>query len=137
MPNSNYPINRRFETSRPFGVFMAIERLLTGGLREQIKELMATEDLVMEAMKDLLKDEIKAHVRNVIEDDPELKADLKDAINTYFLAQMRSVYAELKASRAAARLGLRLLPEEMHGEVGDALIGLFEKEIGTLLEKAL
>ena len=52
---------------------MAIERLLTGGLREQIKELMATEDLVMEAMKDLLKDEIKAHVRNVIEDDPELK----------------------------------------------------------------
>ena len=50
---------------------------------------------------------------------------------------MRSVYAELKASRAAARLGLRLLPEEMHGEVGDALIGLFEKEIGTLLEKAL
>ena len=92
---------------------MAIERLLTGGLREQIKELMATEDLVMEAMKDLLKDEIKAHVRNVIEDDPELKADLKDAINTYFLAQMRSVYGELKASRAAARLGLRLLPEEI------------------------
>ena len=39
------------------------------------------------------------------------------------------MYAELKASRAAARLGLRLLPEEMHGEVGDALIGYLRKKL--------
>jgi hypothetical protein len=49
----------------------------------------------------------------------------------------RSVYAELKATRAATRLGLRLLPDELQGEVGEALIGLFEKELGTLLDKAL
>ena len=115
---------------------MAIERLLTGGLREQIKELMATEDLVMEAMKDLLKDEIKAHVRNVIEDDPELKADLKDAINTYFLAQMRSVYAELKQ---AERLQVRTSITTRRDARGSWRCAnwLFEKEIGTLLEKAL
>ena len=46
-------------------------------------------------------------------------------------------YAELKASRAAARLGLRILPDELQGEVGEALVGLFEKELGNLLEKAL
>ena len=49
----------------------------------------------------------------------------------------RSVYAELKATRAATRLGLRLLPDELQGEVGEALVGLFEKELGTLLDKAL
>jgi len=43
----------------------------------------------------------------------------------------------LKATRAATRLGLRLLPDELQGEVGEALIGLFEKELGTLLDKAL
>jgi hypothetical protein len=32
---------------------------------------------------------------------------------------------------------LRLLPDELQGEVGEALIGLFEKELGTLLDKAL
>ena len=42
-----------------------------------------------------------------------------------------------KATRAATRLGLRLLPDELQGEVGEALIGLFEKELGTLLDKAL
>ena len=47
------------------------------------------------------------------------------------------MYAELKATRAATRLGLRLLPDELQGEVGEALIGLFEKELGTLLDKAL
>ena len=29
------------------------------------------------------------------------------------------------------------LPDELQGEVGEALIGLFEKELGTLLDKAL
>ena len=42
-----------------------------------------------------------------------------------------------KQPRAATRLGLRLLPDELQGEVGEALIGLFEKELGTLLDKAL
>ena len=41
------------------------------------------------------------------------------------------------STRAATRLGLRLLPDELQGEVGEALIGLFEKELGTLLDKAL
>ena len=49
---------------------MAIERLLTGGIRDQIQDLMATEDLVLETFRDLVKDELKAHIRNVIDDDP-------------------------------------------------------------------
>ena len=55
----------------------------------------------------------------------------------YFHAKARSLYAELKATRAATRLGLRILPDEIQGELGEALVGLFEKELGELLEKAL
>ena len=36
---------------------MAIERLLTGNIGSQVKELMATEDIVIEAVRDLVKDE--------------------------------------------------------------------------------
>ena len=116
---------------------MAIERLLTGGVREQIRELMATEDLVIETFRDLVKDELKTHIRNVIDEDPDLKAEIKEAVGYYFQGKARSVYAELKASRAATRLGLRMLPADLQAEVGDALVGLFEKELGTLLERAL
>ncbi|MDP6870336.1 MAG: hypothetical protein QGI21_06155 [Candidatus Poseidoniaceae archaeon] len=116
---------------------MAIERLLTGNLGEQVKELMATEDLLMETFKELVKDELKAYVRAKVDADEDLKSELREAVTYYFNAKARSVYAELKATRAAAKLGLRILPEDLQGEVGDALVGLFEKELGDLLEKAL
>ena len=41
---------------------MAIERLLTGNIQNQLQELMSTEDLVIEAFKDLVKDELKTHI---------------------------------------------------------------------------
>jgi len=37
---------------------MAIERLLTGSIRDQVQDLMSTEDLVIEAFRDLVKDEL-------------------------------------------------------------------------------
>jgi ribonucleotide reductase alpha subunit len=116
---------------------MAIERLLTGSIQSQLKELLSTEDLVIEAFRDLVKDELKALVRSKIDDDPELKAEIREAVAYYFHSKARSIYAELKATRAATRLGLRMLPDELQGEVGDALVTLFEKELGALLEKAL
>ena len=46
---------------------MAIERLLTGSIQNQLQELMSTEDLVIEAFRDLVKDELKSHIRNKVE----------------------------------------------------------------------
>lgn len=116
---------------------MAIERLLTGSVKDQIKELLSTEDLLIESFRDLVKDELKAHIRNKVEDDLELKEEIKEAVSYYFQTKARSIYAELKATRAATKLGLRLLPDDIQGEVGEALVSLFEKELGALLEKAL
>ena len=116
---------------------MAIERLLTGNIQNQLKDLLSTEDLVIEAFRDLVKDELKSHVRQKIDADLELKEEIKEAVAYYFHSKARSIYAELKATRAATRLGLRLLPDELQGEVGDAIVTLFEKELGALLEKAL
>ena len=75
---------------------MAIERLLTGNLGSQVKELMATEDILLEAVRDLVKDEIKTYIRQKVDADEELKEELKEAISYYFNAKARSVYAELK-----------------------------------------
>jgi len=116
---------------------MAIERLLTGDVREQLRELINTEDLLLESLKDLVKDELKGYIREKIDSDEELKDELREAVSYYFTSKARSVYAELKATRAAARLGIRILPDELQDDVGEALVGLFERELGNLLERAL
>ena len=54
---------------------MAIERLLTGNLGSQVKELLATEDIMIEAVRDLVKDEIKSYIRNKVDSDEELKSE--------------------------------------------------------------
>ena len=61
----------------PPPLIMAIERLLTGSIRDQVKDMIQTEDLVLEAMRDLVKDELKNYIRSRIDDNPELKADIK------------------------------------------------------------
>ena len=104
----------------PTRLVMAIERLLTGSIRDQVQDLMSTEDLVIDAFRDLVKDELKSHIRSKVEEDPELKQEIKEAVAYYFHTKARTIYAELKATRAATRLGLRLLPDDLQGEDGEA-----------------
>ena len=63
--------------------------------------------------------------------DEELKEELKEAISYYFNAKARSVYAELKASRAAAKLGLRILPDDLQGKLAKLLLDYLKKNLAT------
>ena len=122
---------------KPLGHTMAIERLLTGSIREHVSEFIQTEDLVLDSFKDLVKDELKTYIRAKIDEDEELKAEIKDAVKYYFNAKARSLYAELKASHAAAKLGMSLLPDEIRDEASGALVSLFERELGEVLERVI
>ena len=66
---------------------MAIERLLSGSIQERIEELLRPEDLIMEAARDLVKDEIKGYIRQKIDENPELKSEIKETIENYFEAK--------------------------------------------------
>ena len=127
----------KIETLLLFGLTMAIERLLSGSIQERIEELLRPEDLIMEAARDLVKDEIKGYIKQKIDDTPELKEELKETIQNYFEAKARSAFAEVKASRSALKLGMNLLPEEMQQEFAELVMNMFEKELGELLERAL
>lgn len=116
---------------------MAIERLFTSTIRDQVKELVTTEDLVLEAVRDLVKDELKNHIKGRIDRDPDLKDELREAVQYFFNAKARSLYAELKATRSAARLGVALLPDDLQEDFSSALVTLFEKELVTMLDRAL
>ena len=47
----------------PTRLVMAIERLLTGSIRDQVQDLMSNEDLLIDAFRYLVGDDLKSHRR--------------------------------------------------------------------------
>ncbi len=120
------------------GDFMSeSEDSLTQILKGAVTDIMPQKDLVIEAVHDLVRDEIKKYIRTKLDEDPELKKEIKDAINEYLSAKVREVNAALKLAKSGAKLGLNLIPDHLRQEVSRDIVNLFEKEMGEMLERGL
>lgn len=95
-----------------------------------------TEDLIVEAMRDLVKDEVKGYIRATIEANPELKEEIRAAVRDLMEAKLREAYAFVKLAKAGAKLGLELVPASMRLEVTKEIADLIEKEVGALVDRA-
>lgn len=98
------------------------------------KTMLSSETLLVDAVQDLVRDEIKKHIRQKVESDPELKKEMSDAIKMLMEAKIREGLAVLKLAKGGAKLGLALVPPELRKEMGKELVSMFEKEVSTMLE---
>lgn len=94
-----------------------------------------TEDLVIEALRDLVKDEIKKYVRQKIDENPEIKREMKEAVSDFLDAKMRETYAVIKLGKCVAELGIQIVPAEMREKLGKDVATLIEKEMSQVFEK--
>jgi hypothetical protein len=111
----------------------AIATLLKGATGELLK----AEDLVVDAMRDLVREELKRRIRAELDANPELRAELREAVRMLLEAKVQEAYAGLKLAKAGAKLGLEMLPPELRQEIGREVMATFEKEVARLMEKAL
>ena len=116
------------------GVRMAGEHVVEKVLRDTIGAVH-TEDLLVEALRDLVKDEVKAYVRVRLDANPELRAEIREAVKDLLEAKIREAYAFVKLVKAGAKLGLELVPAEMRTEVTRELARIIEKEVGALMAR--
>ena len=98
-----------------------------------IEDVLGGEDLIMEVARDMIKDEIKAKVKRTIDENPELKADLKNALAEYYEAKLKQTLAAMKIAKASVHLGLKTAPKELQEEVTVEV----EKEINRIIDDAL
>ena len=110
-----------------------LNQLLTGA----VSEILPQKDLIIDAVQDLVRDEIKRYIKQKLDENPQLKKEIKDAINEYLTAKVREINAALKLAKSGAKLGLSLLPEHLRQEVSRDIVNLFEKEMGEILDRAL
>lgn len=106
-------------------------------LMKSTSDIMHTEDILVEAIRDIIKDEIKSHIKGKLETNPELKKEFKDAVGSMLEAKAQEAYALIKLAKCTAKLGLESMPPHMREQLAKELVGLFEKEINAVLEKTI
>lgn len=82
-----------------------IDSLLKG-----TRDIIHTEDLAIEAVRDLVKDEIKKYIKEKLNANPALKKELKAAVKDLLEAKIKEAFALVKVGKCAAKLGLELVP---------------------------
>lgn len=100
-------------------------------------DILDAEELIIEAFRDMVKDELKTHIRETLDDNPELRKEVKDAVGRYFEAKVMQTMALLALGRAGTKVSLEALPDHLKGQVGKDLADAIEKDLTAVLEKSL
>lgn len=101
------------------------------------RDLLRPEELVREATRDIVKDEIRRHLEKTLKEDPKLQAALKEAVRDLLAARASEYAALLRVGTATARLGLSALPPEVRQALMKDFVDLLSKELGQIVERSL
>jgi len=99
------------------------------------RSMLSSETLLIEAVQDLVKDEVKKTIREKLDANPELKQELKLAVQELMEAKVHEAYALLKVGKVGAKIGIELVPPKLRKEIGQELASMFEKEVNRMLEQ--
>ncbi len=113
---------------------------MMGDIEELIKKsekVLPSEDLFIEALREIMKDEIKEYLKEKLEENPRVKSEIRSAIITYLEAKIKESEAITKLVKSYAELGIITLPPALKEEVFKSIYTTFKKEIDEIIEKTL
>jgi len=106
-------------------------------LLKSTTDLLRPEELVREATRYIVKDEIRRHLEKTLQEDPKLAQDLKDAVKDLLAARATEYAALMRVGTATARLGLSALPPDVRHALTKNIVDLISKELGQIVERSL
>jgi hypothetical protein len=106
-------------------------------LVKSTRDLLRPEELVREATRDIVKNEIRRHLEKTLKEDPKLDQALRDAVRELLAARAMEYAALVRVGAATARLGLSALPPEVRQALTKELVDLISKELGQIVERSL
>lgn len=101
------------------------------------RDLLRPEEIVREATRDLIKEEIRRHLDKTLREDPKLAQDLKDAVRALLEARAMEYAALLRVGTCTARLGLAAMPPALRQTLTRDILDLVSRELGQIVEKSL
>lgn len=106
-------------------------------LIKKSEKILPSEDLFIEAIRDLMKDEIKSYLREKMKENPQIREIMKEAMLDYIDAKIKESESVTKITKALGELGVITLPPEIKEKIIQTIYGTFKKEIDEILEKTL
>ena len=106
-------------------------------LLKSTQDLLRPEQLVREATRDIVKEEIRRHLEKTLGEDPKLAQDLKDAVRALLEARALEYAALLKVGTVTARLGIAAMPPNIRSALTKDVVDLISRELGHIVERSL
>ena len=104
---------------------------------QSTRDLLRPEELVREATRDIVKDEIRRHLEKTLKENPNLEEDLRNAVHDLLTARAMEYAALLRVGTATARLGVSALPPNVRRELTKEIVDMVSKELGQIVERSL
>ena len=101
------------------------------------RDLLRPEELVREATRDIVKDEIRKHLEKTLRENPDLSRDLHDAVRSLLEARALEYAALVRVGASTARLGLLAMGPDLRSALTRDVVELIGKELGQIAEKSL
>lgn len=106
-------------------------------LLSSTRDLLRPEEIIRDATRDIVKDEIRRHIEKALHDDPKLAQEIRDAVRQLIEARALEYAALLRVGTLTAQLGLSTLPENVRSELSHNIAQLVRRELGDIVEKSL
>lgn len=106
-------------------------------LLKSTRDLLRPEELVREATRDIVKEEIRHHLEKTLSADPKLAQDLKDAVRALLEARAMEYAALVRVGTCTARLGMAAVPPQIRAALTKDVVELISRELGQIVERSL
>ncbi len=113
------------------------ERTPVENILKESMDMLRAEDIVVDALREMVRDEVKKYIRTKLDANPELKHEIKLAVEELMEAKIKEGYALVKLAKSGVKLGMELVPQKMRDELAKDLVSLLQKEIGGLMDSTL
>ncbi|MCL5873782.1 MAG: hypothetical protein M1161_00350 [Candidatus Thermoplasmatota archaeon] len=104
---------------------------------EDSKRLMISDEIIVQAIQELYKEEIRESIKEKLKANPRLENELKEAIKDYMRGKLLEAGAQGKMLKVVAELGLISLPESFRDEMVKSILKAIGPELDTILKNTL
>ncbi len=106
-------------------------------LLKSTRDLLRPEELVREATRDIVKDEIRHHLEKTLRENPAIAKAMREAVRALLEARAAEYAALVRVGACTARLGLAAAPPELRRQLTREAIELLGEGLGQIVEKTL